>query len=61
MIVQNFSETFWYWQHAGNALAQVQWVHKPADLWDITFLRPMILRILVICAHANFEAQSSHL
>jgi hypothetical protein len=22
---------------AGNALALVQWLHKPADLWDITF------------------------
>ena len=22
---------------AGNALARVQRVHKPADLWDITF------------------------
>ena len=22
---------------SGNALAQVQRVHKPADLWDITF------------------------
>ena len=21
----------------GNALARVQWVHEPADLWDITF------------------------
>ena len=22
---------------SGNALARVQWVHKPADLWDISF------------------------
>ena len=30
--------TFKFLLHtAGNALAQVQRVHKPADLWDITF------------------------
>ena len=22
---------------SGNALARVQWVYEPADLWDITF------------------------
>ena len=27
----------WMALHAGNALARVQRVHKPADLWDITF------------------------
>ena len=26
-----------YFQVAGNALARVQRVHEPADLWDITF------------------------
>ena len=25
------------WMAPGNALAQVQWMHKPADLWDITY------------------------
>ena len=31
----------------GNALAWVQWVHKPADLWDIIF------------APTDFEASST--
>ena len=30
-------------QLAGNALAWVQLVHKPADLWDITFCTRRIL------------------
>ena len=32
----------------GNALAQVQRVHAPTDLWDL--LHPLILRLLVRCA-----------
>ena len=30
----------------GNRLACVQRVHKPVDLWDITFLYPQISRLL---------------
>ena len=25
-------------KNSGNALAWVQWVHEPVDLWDITFI-----------------------
>ena len=44
----------------GNALARVQRVHEPADLWDITFLHPLILRLLLLsmCTRC-FETQSS--
>ena len=37
-----------------NALARV---HAPAD----HVFHPLILRLLVLCAPADFEAQSSHL
>ena len=43
---------FWL---TGNALARVQRVHAPTDLWDITFCN----RRLVLCALADFEVQSS--
>ena len=33
-------------KYSGNALARVQRVHEPVDLWDITFCNPLILRLL---------------
>jgi hypothetical protein len=42
--------------YTGNALARE---HEPVDLWDITFLHPQILRLLVLLKPADFEAQSS--
>ena len=48
-IIQVKGEITW------NALEQVQWVHAPTDLWDITFCN----RRLVLCALADFEVQSS--
>ena len=47
---------------SGNALALVQWVHKPVDIWDITrhyVLYWQIVRPLVILNPADFEAHSS--
>ena len=47
---------------SGNALALVQWVHKPVHLWDITrhyVLYWQIVRPLVILNPADFEAHSS--
>ena len=40
---------------SGNALAQVQWVHKPVD----HVLHPLILRLLVLLPPADFEDQCS--
>ena len=31
LMIQSHAES------TGNALERVQWVHEPADLWDITF------------------------
>ena len=43
-------------QKMWNALAWVQQVHKPADLWDITFCTPLIFGLLVcyVCAPTDF-------
>ena len=35
--------TMYYALLSGNALERVQWVHAPADLWDITFCTHRIL------------------
>ena len=35
--IRNFLVTLKLFLNTGNALAWVQRVHKPADLWDITF------------------------
>ena len=37
---------------AGNALARVQWVHKPAKSLGHHLLHPLILWLLVLCAPA---------
>ncbi len=42
----------WY---AGNALARVQWVHEPADLWEIIFCTRFYL---VLCAPTVLRPRS---
>ena len=39
----------------GNALAQLQWVHEPVDLWDITFCTrrfwPINFQKIILCTY----------
>ena len=63
-------ETIWWVQlmqlssrlvtdQSGNALARVQWVHKPIDLWDITFCTRRFWGFyLVLLKLADFKAQN---
>ena len=37
VIIWYFSAFYPHVQYTGNVLARVQRVHKPVDLWDITF------------------------